>query len=97
MEELVHELKCRGNGQAVNKIVDLLGVPKIVTLCDLIIPAPSSKKRVYQPVDEIALELGRRVRIEVMIRGLEKARSKHRPTGRRARPDCPLGRPRPPQ
>lgn len=76
MGALLHDLKYRGNRQAINKIADLLGVPEIVGLCDLIIPAPSSIQRPSQPVDEIALELGRRVGIEVMIGALEKAGSK---------------------
>ena len=76
MGALLHELKYRGNRQAVNKIADLLGVPEVVRLCDLIIPAPSSMQRPSQPVDEIALELGRRVGIEVMLGALEKAGSK---------------------
>lgn len=65
MGTLLHELKYRGNRQAVNKIADLLGMPEVVGLCDLIIPVPSSIQRPSQPVDEIALELGRRVGISL--------------------------------
>lgn len=76
MGALLHDLKYRGNRQAINKIADLLGVPEVVGLCDLIIPVPSSIQRSSQPVDDIALELGKRADIEVMIGALEKAGSK---------------------
>jgi len=73
MGKLVHQLKYRGDKAATTKIVDLLGIPKIVETCDLIIPAPSSNKmRKYQPVVEIALELGSRADIKVLIGVLEK-------------------------
>lgn len=73
MGKLVHQLKYRGEKAATKKIVDLLGIPKIVETSDLIIPAPSSNKiRKYQPVDEIALVLGRRAGIQVLIGALEK-------------------------
>lgn len=74
MGELVRQLKYRGDKTATTKIVDLLGKYKGIETYDAIIPAPSSKKgRPYQPVDEIALELGKRTGVLVLIGGFVKS------------------------
>jgi len=73
MGELVRQLKYRGDKTATTRIVDLLGKFKGIETYDAIIPAPSSKKsRSYQPVDEIASELGKRMGVSVLIDGLVK-------------------------
>jgi predicted amidophosphoribosyltransferase len=78
MGELVRQLKYRGEKTATTKIVDLLGKYKGVETFDAIIPAPSSKtNRLYQPVDEIALELGKRANVPVFIGGLVKITGKN--------------------
>lgn len=76
MGTLLHDLKYRGDQGAVSKIADLLMGAKIIEACDLIIPVPSSKFRRSQPVDEVALDLGRRTNTEVVIGVLEKASGK---------------------
>ena len=74
MGELVFRLKYRNDKSVIKEIVDLLGKYKGISKFDAIIPTPSSKKnRPYQPVDEIALELGKRIDVEVLIGFLEKA------------------------
>lgn len=73
MGELVFKLKYRNDKSVIKGIVDLLGKYKGIAKFDAIIPAPSSKKnRPYQPVDEIALELGKRLSVNVLIGFLEK-------------------------
>ena len=68
MGNLVYQLKYKNHKSIVRKIVDLItrkikGIEKF----DLIIPIPSTKKnRPYQPVEEIANELGRRKRVKVL-------------------------------
>lgn len=68
MGNLVYQLKYKNDRSVVRRIVDLItkkikGIEKF----DLIIPIPSTKKnRPYQPVEEIANELGRRKRIKVL-------------------------------
>lgn len=73
MGELVYRLKYRGDKTLVVKIVDLLGkYPGIDTL-DAIIPIPpTNRSRTFQPVNEIARELGKRVNVEVLDNILEK-------------------------
>lgn len=74
MGELVRQLKYRGDKTATTRIVDLLAKFNGIETYDAIIPAPSSKKnRPYQPVDEIALELGKRKGVPVLVGGLAKA------------------------
>lgn len=73
MGDLVYQLKYRNDKSAKKKIVDLLDKYNGIEKFDAIIPAPSSKKnRSYQPVDEIALELGKRRGVKVLIGLLEK-------------------------
>lgn len=73
MGKLVHQLKYRGNKSAAGKIVDLLEKFKGIETYDAIIPAPSTKKsRPYQPVDEVAIELGKRTGVKVLIGLLNK-------------------------
>lgn len=67
MGQLVYQLKYKNDRSTIPKIVDLItkkikGIEKF----DLIIPIPSTNKnRSYQPVEEIAKELGRRKRVKV--------------------------------
>jgi len=69
----VYKLKYKNDKSAIKKIVDLLSKYKGIDKFDAIIPVPSSKKnRPYQPVDEIAQELGKRRRVDVLIGLLEK-------------------------
>ncbi len=74
MGKLVFRLKYKNDKSTTNKIVDLLGKYKGIEKFDAIIPSTSSKKdRPYQPVDEIALELGKRMGVNVLIGFLEKS------------------------
>lgn len=74
MGELVYQLKYRNDISVVRKIVDLLGVFKGLETMDIIIPIPSTNKtRIYQPVFEIARELGKRVNVMVLEHILEKS------------------------
>ena len=73
MGELVFRLKYRNDKSVINKIVDLLGKYKGIAKFDAIIPAPhSNQSREYQPVEEIAIELGKRMDVNVLIGFLEK-------------------------
>lgn len=73
MGELVYQLKNKNDKSAVGKIVDLLEKYKGIENFDAIIPVPSTKKnRAYQPVDEIAIELGKRNGVEVLVGLLTK-------------------------
>lgn len=67
MGRLVYRLKYRNDKSTIRKIVDLItGKIKGIEKFDLIIPIPSTKKnRPFQPVEEIAKELGRRKRVKV--------------------------------
>lgn len=68
MGELVYQLKNKNDKSAVGKIVDLLEKYKGIEKFDAIIPIPSTKKnRAYQPVDEIAAELGARNGVKVLV------------------------------
>ena len=76
MGELVRKLKYKSNRSAVGPIVDRLGKFKGIETYHAIIPVPSSqKKRPYQPVEEIARELGRRTGVPILIGAFEKAHS----------------------
>lgn len=68
MGKLVYQLKYKNDKSAVGKIVDLVtGKIKGIEKFDLIIPIPSTNRnRPYQPVEEIAKELGRRKRVKVL-------------------------------
>jgi competence protein ComFC len=68
MGKLVYQLKYKQNKAVISKIVDLLTAKiKGIEEFDVIVPAPSSNKnRPFQPVDEIAKELGRRKRVKVI-------------------------------
>jgi predicted amidophosphoribosyltransferase len=71
--ELVYQLKYNHSKDCVTEIVDIV-TSKIsgFETFDIIVPAPPSKKnRPYQPVEEIAKELGSRYNIKV-IQALEK-------------------------
>lgn len=74
MGELVYQLKYQNNRFAITKIVDLLSKYKGLETMDAIIPVPcSNKSRLVQPVYEIAQELGKRVRVQVLDNVLIKA------------------------
>lgn len=68
MGKLVYQLKYKNDKSAVGKIVDLItGKIKGIEKFDFIIPIPSTNRnRPYQPVEEIAKELGRRKRVKVL-------------------------------
>jgi predicted amidophosphoribosyltransferase len=73
MGELVYKLKYKNDKSVTKYIVDLLDKFKGIAKFDAIIPAPHSKQnRPYQPVDEIAIELGKRRNVDVLTGFLEK-------------------------
>ena len=73
MGELVYQLKNKNDKSAVSKIVDLLEKFKGIEKFDAIIPIPSTNKnRAYQPVDEVAQELGKRNGVKVLVGLLTK-------------------------
>mgnify|MGYP006431611303 CR=1 FL=1 len=73
MGELVYQLKYKSNKLVLEKIINLLEGIKGVEKFDAIIPAPSTNRsRVFQPVDEIALMLGERKNVIVLIDFLMK-------------------------
>ena len=72
MGRLVNGLKYRGQTRNVPKIIDLITAKiKGLETFDLIVPIPASKKRPFQPVEELAKELGRRKRVRV-VKALKK-------------------------
>lgn len=73
MGGLVKALKYQHDKSVIPQIVSLLEKIKGIENFDFIIPAPSTKKsRPFQPVDEIALELGKKRGVEVLTGFLEK-------------------------
>lgn len=68
MGELLYQLKYQGKRKAVYKIIDLISRKfKGLDQFDFYIPVPSTNKaRAYQPVEELANELGRRENISVI-------------------------------
>ena len=67
MGELVYQLKYRGEKRNVKKIIDLITARiKGLESFDAIVPIPPSKNRNFQPVIEIAKELGKRKRVRVL-------------------------------
>lgn len=68
MGQLVYRLKYKNDKSAISEIVDLISSKiKGIEKFDYIIPIPSTNKnRPYQPVDEIAKELGRRKKVKVL-------------------------------
>jgi len=73
MGELVKQLKYKNDKSAVGKIVDLLEKFNGIENFDAIIPIPSTNKnRAYQPVDEVAQELGKRNGVKVLVGLLSK-------------------------
>lgn len=67
MGELIYHLKYRQKKENVEKIIDIIvnninGIEKF----DVIIPAPPSKNRPFQPVEELAKELGKRKAVQVL-------------------------------
>lgn len=73
MGELVYQLKYKNDKININKIVNLIlskynGLESV----DYIIPAPPSKKREFQPVYEIGIELGKKINVQVLTNVLSK-------------------------
>lgn len=67
MGELVYQLKYRNDKSAVGKIVKLLNAVKGIEIFDCIIPIPpTNKKRRFQPVEMIAVALGRKRGVTVL-------------------------------
>lgn len=68
MGEFVYQLKYQSNRAMVENIIDLI-LKRYTGLntVDAIIPAPPSKARKFQPVFDIALELGRKLDIQVYL------------------------------
>lgn len=73
MGELVYQLKYRNDKSTIDKIINLIlnGYNGLESV-SYIIPAPPSKTRVFQPVYEIAIELGRKLNIQVLTNVLSK-------------------------
>jgi len=72
MGELVYQLKYQNNQKAVPKIIRLLTAIKGIETFDAIVPVPSSRKRIVQPVDAIAQALGRQRGVAVLGGYLKK-------------------------
>ena len=73
MGQLVYDLKYGRDRAAVEKIVDLLDKMKGIETMDCIIPIPPTNPgRRFQPVTEIARELGKRAGVEVLDKVLLK-------------------------
>lgn len=73
MGELIYQLKYRNEKSATKMIVNLLDKYKGIEKFDFIIPVPSTKKnRPFQPVEEIALALGKNRGVEVLTGFLQK-------------------------
>ena len=67
MGRLLHDLKYGHKRVNVSKIMDLVTARiKGLETFDCIIPVPASKPRNFQPVEELAKELGRRKRVRVV-------------------------------
>ncbi len=73
MGQHLHSLKYEGRRDLVGEIVDLLGVWDSLPSGSLIIPVPASRhERPYQPLDDVALALGSRLDIPVLVGLLRK-------------------------
>lgn len=73
MGGLINTLKYKHEKSVIPKIVSLLEKIKGIEEFDFIIPIPSTKKsRTFQPVDEIALALGKSKGVEVLTGFLQK-------------------------
>jgi predicted amidophosphoribosyltransferase len=73
MGELIYRLKYGGDRSAVKRVIELLKAINGIEKFDAIIPVPSTNRnRPYQPVDEIAKELGAERGVEVLTGFLEK-------------------------
>jgi competence protein ComFC len=73
MGELVYQLKYKGDRSKLDEIVKLLDKIKGVEHFDFLMPIPpTDKTRVFQPVAEIALALGKHRGVAVLVDFLEK-------------------------
>jgi predicted amidophosphoribosyltransferase len=67
MGQLVYDLKYRNDKSVIAKIIDLIHQEiKGLEIFDIIVPIPSTKMRLFQPVEEIAKALGAYYKIEVI-------------------------------
>ena len=72
MGELVYRLKYQGERDAAAKIVELLRRIRGIENYDFLVPVPSSKFRLAQPVDEITKQLGEQRGVPVLMGFLRK-------------------------
>jgi competence protein ComFC len=74
MGELVYQLKYRRDQSKLDDIVKLLDKIKGIEQFDFLMPIPpTDKSRQFQPVTEIAVALGKRHGVTVLVDFLEKA------------------------
>ncbi len=64
--ELVYQLKSHADKSTIPKILEILKAIKGIENFDYIIPVPSSKNRIFQPVDEITIALGEQRGVRVL-------------------------------
>jgi predicted amidophosphoribosyltransferase len=74
--ELVYRLKYKGGNNVISPIVEAVVrfLRGQAIQADVIVPMPPSKQRVYQPVNEIASELSRALKIVFDTTSLTKAK-----------------------
>jgi competence protein ComFC len=74
--ELVYRLKYKGDNNAISPIVEAVVrfLRGQAIQAEVIVPMPPSKQRVYQPVNEIASELSRALKIVFDTTSLTKAK-----------------------
>lgn len=73
MGQHLHSLKYEGRRDLVGEIVDMLSLWDSLPSGSLIIPVPASRHaRPYQPLDDVALALGNRLDIPVLVGLLRK-------------------------
>lgn len=71
MGELVYQLKYKRDRDAAKQIVELLTSLRGIEKINVIVPCPATKNRPWQPVEEIAKELGKKYGIPI-INALKK-------------------------
>lgn len=78
--QLLYELKYRGQRDSAMKIDECMSMflaqyPLIKGSIDVIVPVPPSEPRSFQPVEEVALALGRMINKPVVSAMVKKVRS----------------------
>ena len=73
--ELVFRLKFRSDESTIPKIIEILKAIPGIEKFDYIIPVPSSKARDFQPVNAIAVALGKQRGVRVLVGFLKKKAS----------------------